>query len=183
MEKLTNALDKHATLRNLALAIVVCIVVIAIMGYATETLVYTVFGDTTMPDTRLWYSYGEILSAFIILGPEGLQIWSQVHLLDLLLPLAYSFSLVFGILMELRVVLPDRRNLRQLGLLPLLAAIADYLENTLIASQIAAYPNLSEPVIEVASVVTTTKWVLLGTSFAIVFFLLMLLIYNRAAKK
>ncbi|NHJ13573.1 MAG: hypothetical protein EAX95_07840 [Candidatus Thorarchaeota archaeon] len=183
MEKLTAALDRYATVRNLALAILASIVVIAIMGYATETFVYSVYGEATMPDTRFWYTYGEILSAFSALGPDGLQLWSQIHLLDLLFPLAYSFSLVFGTLMELRKAVPERPSLRKLSLLPLLAAVADYLENTIVASQIAVYPNLSEPVVALASFVTATKWLLLGISFALVLALLVVLAYQRFTKK
>jgi len=183
MRKLTDALDRMATVRSFITAIVISAVSVAVMGFGTRTYVYDVFGDVTMPDTRLWYSYDHLLSAFSTLGPEGLQVWSQIHLLDLVFPLGYGFSLTFGILMELRRAYPENSRVKKLCLLPLIAVLADFIENTIIASQIASYPSLSQPIIAVASFVTTTKWAILGMSFAIVFLLLLAVGYKSVSKK
>lgn len=183
LRKIVDTLDRIATPRNLLVAIMTSAVVVTVMGIGTRTYVYDIFGDVTMPDTRLWYTYEELVLVFNTLGAEGLQVWSQVHLLDLIFPLGYSFSLTFGILLELRRAYPENRKLRILGLLPLMAAFADFAENTIIASQIAVYPNLSQPIIAIASLVTTTKWIILGFSFAVVFILLVVVGYKIVTKK
>jgi hypothetical protein len=149
------------------------------MGALTQMLVYDVYGDANMPDTNFGYTFADIQGAFDTLGSDGLQMWLQVHLLDLIFPLTYAFSMTFGILMELRDAIPEKKNLRFLALLPILAAIADYIENTLIATQATSYPILSEAVISVASAVTITKWLLLYAGFAIIFLLLILVIIMR----
>jgi hypothetical protein len=171
MERLTNRFDRISTRRNLIITLIVTIATVSVMGYATQVLVYDVYGDFSMPDTRFGYEYDDLVEAFGSLGEEGLQMWSQVHLLDLIFPLGYSFAMLIGITMELRAVFPDDRKLRALSIVPLFGAIADYLENALVASQVAAYPNLSPAVVSIASFVTITKWILLGIGFAIVLLL------------
>lgn len=182
MNRLMNALDRISTSRNLAIGITSSIVVVSIMGILTQSLVYDIYGDANMPDTNFGYTYVQIQEAFDILGSDGLHLWLQIHLLDLIFPLAYAFSMVFGILMELRVAMPERKCLRLLALFPLGGALADYLENTLIASQAVSYPILSEPVIVVASFVTILKWILISAGFVVILFLLMLIILKKARK-
>jgi len=182
LERLANRLDKISNTRNLILTIITSVLVVAVMGYLTQTLVYDVYGEANMPDTNFGYGYDDLKDAFDTLGMEGLQVWSQVHLLDLLFPLGYSFALVIGITMELNSLYPDDKRLRVISIVPLFAAMADYLENAIIASQIAVYPNLSPAIVAIASLVTITKWVLLGFGFGIVLLLLFVWIGKRLAK-
>lgn len=179
MKKLLDAIDKISTSRNLVIAILISAVSVGTMAVLTESLVYSVYGEANMPDTNFGYTYDDILLAFNNLGSEGLQVWLQVHLLDLVFPLGYSFAITFAIIMELRLVFPERENYRVLGILPILAALFDFLENTLVASQAVAYPNLSPEVIAVASSVTIMKWLLLYLGFSVVFVLLPFALYKK----
>ncbi|MBD3406746.1 MAG: hypothetical protein GF411_11585 [Candidatus Lokiarchaeota archaeon] len=174
-------IDKWSTWRNLVLMIVISAVSVIMMGFLTQTLVYDVYGEASMPDTQFTYTYDEILEAFNILGAQGLQIWSQVHLLDTIFPIGYSFALVFGLGLGLRATYPEKETLRVLTLFPLIAALFDYLENALIASQIGVYPNLSIEVIAISSVVTSIKWILLYSTFAVVFILMIIWIIQKIA--
>ena len=179
MDRILNALEKQSTVRNLVLAIIASAVTVSLMAFLTQTMVYDVFGTVDMPDMKLGYSYEDILVIFDTLGTEGLQVWMQAHLLDLLFPLAYAFAMVFGLMMELRIAFPENKNLRVIALLPILAAFADYVENTIIAAQAVSYPNLSATVIAVASAFTTIKWILLYAGFAIIFILLPIVLYKK----
>jgi hypothetical protein len=149
------------------------------MSALMQSMVYDVYGNVDMPDMKLGYSYDDILQAFDSLGSEGIQVWLQAHLLDLIFPLGYAFAMVFGILMELRIAFPEKKSVRLVALLPILSAFADYVENTLIAAQATAYPNLSAEIIAIASGFTTIKWLLLYAGFAIVFILLPVVIYRK----
>ncbi len=180
MERMLNGIDRLSTGRNLVIAILVSAISVSVMAMLTQVMVYDVYGEAMMPDMNLGYSYDDILQSFDVLGSEGLNVWLQVHLLDLVFPLGYSFALAFGITMELRNSYPERKNLRTLSLLPLFAAFFDYLENTLIASQAAAYPNLSTLVISIASGVTILKWLFLFGAFAVVFILIALVLYKKS---
>ncbi|MHA1902433.1 MAG: hypothetical protein ACXADL_00020 [Candidatus Thorarchaeota archaeon] len=183
MERIIESFYKYSKPRNLGLAIIASGLIVSIMGFLTQILVYGVYGNADMPDTRFGYSYAEIIEAFHILGPDGLIVWLQVHMLDFLFPIAYSSALVFGLAMELRALLQDRTILRYLIFIPIVAAIADYIENILIASQALVYPNLSETIISIASFITTMKWILLYLAFALVLVLILILIYKRLSKE
>jgi len=153
------------------------------MGYLTQTLVYSLYGVAQMPDTRFWYTVTEISETFDILGTGGLQVWLQVHLLDFLFPIGYSFSLAFGLAMELRATYPEKTALRQVVLIPIIAGLLDYAENLIIASQILVYPDLSGLVISMASLVTAAKWTMLYLAFVLVLVLLLAAIFQRFRKE
>ena len=176
-------IERISSVRNLIIMIISSFVVVMVMAMLTQTLVYDVYADVTMPDTRFSYSIHEITDAFNTLGQEGLYAWAQAHMLDFVFPLTYMFALAFGINMELRNSYPDNARAKLLVLFPLLGGIMDYVENILVLTQIASYPILSEPVIIIASAITSLKWVLLGFGFVIVFALLPLVLYRKRIKK
>ena len=177
--KLLETIDNQSNLRNLAVMIVSSFIVVMVMAMLTQTLVYDVYVDVTMPDTRLTYTFTEITDVFNTLGQEGLNVWVYAHMLDFLFPLTYMFALAFGLNMELRRVVPANSTAKLLVLIPFVAGIADYVENIMVLSQIAAYPQLSESVILIASAVTSFKWILLYAGFVIIFLLIPLVIYRR----
>ncbi|MCK5239170.1 MAG: hypothetical protein KAR33_06460 [Candidatus Thorarchaeota archaeon] len=182
MDRVLKALDRISTGRNLILSIIASAIVVITMAMLTQTLVYDVYGDALMPDTNFGYTFTEIQTAFDTLGQEGLQVWLQVHLLDLIFPLTYAFAMLFGIILELRAAFPEMQKLKLLVILPLGGAISDYIENALIATQAISYPNLSASVIALASAVTITKWILLYIGFAVIFLLIPLIFYRKFKK-
>jgi hypothetical protein len=183
MERILNFVERNANRRNLILSILGSIITIAVMSIATQTLVYQVYGDFTMPDTRFGYSFTEIQTAFNAIGAEGLQTWAIAHSPDFLFPLAYSFAMMFGIALELKKAEMNSGLPRKTILLPLAGGIADYIENTLILSQIAVFPNLSEPIIVLASIITIAKWIFLILGFVVIFGLLILIIYRNITSR
>lgn len=183
MERTLNFVEQHANRRNLILGIVISIVTIAVMSIATQMMIYDVYGNFTMPDMRFGYTFNDIQTAFNAIGIEGLQAWAIAHSPDFLFPLAYSFSMMFGIAMELSKVENNSGLLRKTVFLPLAGGIADYIENILVLSQIATFPNLSELVIATASVITLVKWVFLILGFVVIFILLLLIVYKRISSR
>ncbi len=179
MQRIGALIDRHSTRRNLLITLVVAALSVSLMGYLTQTLVYDVYGEANMPDTNIGYTYEQIMEAFDSLGSEGLGVWSQVHLLDLIFPLGYGLAMAIGTAMESRMVFPDRLQMRNLALIPLIGVVADYVENVLVASQIAAYPEVSELVVAVASIVTTAKWVFIYVGFLVILILLFAVVHIR----
>jgi hypothetical protein len=163
--------------------IVSSFVVVMVMAMLTQTLVYDVYGDVTMPDTRFTYTITEITEVFNTLGQAGLNVWVWAHMLDFVFPLTYMFAMAFGLNMEFRRLFPTNSTSKKLVLIPLLAGICDYVENIIILTQIAAYPNLSASVILIASSITSIKWILLVGGFVIIFALIPLLVYRRFSSK
>jgi hypothetical protein len=183
LERIVTFIDNHSTARNLILAIISSAVVVTIMGFVTQSMVYDIYGDVTMPDTRFAYSYAEILEVFNTLGSEGLGAWLLAHSLDFIFPLTYSFSIAFAISMLVRRLFPEKGRLMKLNLLGLLGGLADYIENMLVASQALSYPNLSQTIIQVSSIVTTLKWGIIMVGFGLVFALLIAFIVKRATER
>ncbi|MHA1638512.1 MAG: hypothetical protein ACTSUB_10925 [Candidatus Thorarchaeota archaeon] len=178
-----NRIDRLSTPRNLILAIIVSAVSIALLVSLTQTLVYDIYGEAAMPDLMLGYSYNDIMATFDSLGTDGLNAWLLAHAWDALFPVGYTLALVFGMTMLMRNTFPDRKRERVIVLIPIIAAIADYIENILIASQAISYPIVSEQIIAIASVVTIVKWLLLYVVFAIVFILLLIFIFKRIKRR
>lgn len=170
---------RWSTPRNLILMIAASFITVMVMAMLTQTWVYDVYGDVTMPDTRLTYSFDEITDVFNTLGQAGLNVWAQAHMLDFLFPLTYMLAMAFGMNLEIRRLYPESMNVKKLVLIPLLGGIADYIENILVLTQIAAYPTLSEVVIMIASAITTLKWILLGLGFVIIFVFIPIIVYRK----
>jgi hypothetical protein len=176
-------LEKHSNIRNLVLAIIVSLASILAMSYGTKVFVYDVYGEFTMPDLRLAYTMTELQTILASIGIEGMTIWAQVHVLDYIIPLAYSLAMSFCILLELRSTYPDRSRLKILIFLPILGAAMDYLENIFVLSQILSYPNLSEPIIILASAFTTVKWISLALGFIVILGLFVIILYKRITSR
>jgi hypothetical protein len=153
-----------------------------VMAILIQTWVSDIYGDVTMPDTRISYTINEITEVFNALGQEGLFAWAQAHMLDFVFPLTYTFALSFGINLENRRAFPGNESARKLVIIPLMAGLLDYLENILILTQIASYPSLSEIVILIASIVTSMKWAILMLGFAVVFSLIPVVLYRRFSR-
>ena len=183
MESILIRIDRISTPRNLVLAIILSAASVMLMASLTQTMVYDIYGDADMPDMMFGYSYNDIIVAFDSLGTDGLNAWLLAHSIDAIFPIGYSLSLVFGIAMLMRNTFPNRKQEKIIILLPIIAAIADFVENMLIASQAISYPLVSEPIIAIASTVTILKWLLLYFAFAIVFILLLIFIIKWIKRK
>jgi hypothetical protein len=183
MMRMISIINRHSNIRNLLLCIIASVIIILTMSYGTKVFVYDIYGEFTMPDMRIAYTTVDLQTILSSIDSEGIAIWSQIHLLDYIFPLTYSFAMAFGILLELRSAYPDRTKLRLLILLPLLACITDYLENFLVLSQILAYPNLSDPIIILASAFTTIKWISLALGFVAILGLIVVILYKRVTSR
>ena len=84
MDRVLKAMDRISTGRNLILSIVASGIVVITMAMLTQSMVYDVYGDAMMPDTNFGYTFTDIQTAFDTLEQDGLQVWSQVHMLDLI---------------------------------------------------------------------------------------------------
>jgi hypothetical protein len=181
--RIIEVLEKHSSIRNLGISIIASMAIVLAMSYGTQVLVYDIYGEFTMPDLRIGYSIGELQAIISSIGSEGMTVWAQVHLLDYFFPLVYSCAMAFGILLELRSAYPERSSLKLLVFLPLFACLMDYLENIFVLSQILSYPNLSEPVIILASAFTTIKWISLTIGFTVIVGLGAAVLYKKATSK
>ena len=183
MMRMISIINKHSNIRNLLVCVIASVIIILTMSYGTKVFVYDVYGEFTMPDTRIAYTMAELQAILSSIGSEGMIIWAQVHLLDYIFPLTYSFAMAFGILLELRSAYPERSHLKLFAFLPLFGCLMDYLENIFILSQVLSYPNLSEPIIILASAFTTIKWISLALGFVVIIGLILVILYKRVTSR
>ncbi|MGQ4912804.1 MAG: hypothetical protein ACP6KW_11590 [Candidatus Thorarchaeota archaeon] len=151
-----------STLRNLLLSLGVTLVSGAPMMLIIIPQMNQITGGLTILDTRMFYSLTDMSSLFAALGGEGMNLYVIQKVVDTAFPLGYglAFALAQGIILK-RISL-DMSRWRYLVLLPITALLLDLAENFLTWSQMAAYPNLSEPVVIVAAASTFSKWTVLG---------------------
>ena len=130
----------------------------------------TYAGDAQSPDTSLFYSANDLYEAAEAYGEEGRAAYVRSRFtFDLIWPLVYALFLGTAISwISTRVLTPDSRW-RLANLLPILGALFDYLENISTSIVMLRYPAHTPLVDALAPILTLTKWVLIGGSFALLF--------------
>ncbi|MHA1812598.1 MAG: hypothetical protein ACTSYX_04085 [Candidatus Thorarchaeota archaeon] len=140
-----------------------CLLALIVLSVILMGIVAPVLTSVTgMPvlDVRFGYSPEEANAFFGALGNGGMALYLILVGVDTLYPAVYalSASLALGML-HMRVCRDGR--LSDIVLLPLLAAAFDYGENILLLSQALSYPTVIGSVIEIASILTAAKWIVL----------------------
>ena len=156
-----------ATVRNILGSLSATIAILAVMILAIGPPMAELSGGLPILDTRITYNYSDVVTLFTALGGEGLGLYTIQQLIDMIFPLLYSLTLTLTLILLIPNSVSKRKWARVVVFLPLIGAALDYLENILIATQIAAFPNLSEIIIGIAASVTWVKWVILSFSFVL----------------
>lgn len=122
-------------------------------------------GGLGMPDENVYYSYNQLYQLFNQYGASGRAMYLNLQWIDMFYPVVYS--LLLGSLMA---VLCKSSRFAWMILLPLLAAVFDLTENILLRSIVQSFPVMNSSLVQVASMATFMKWVmLLLTLIALVF--------------
>lgn len=171
MMRLTNWIESLASRRNILLGLLVTIIVGAIMMVGIQPQMMALTGGLPILDTRLAYTFNDVNDLLTALGVSGRQLYTYHQIADSVFPLAYALTMAFVLAILAKRVLPENARTRATVLLPLVGAVFDYLENALIASQIASYPTLSPAIIAVATGMTGVKWIFMAASFAAILLL------------
>ncbi len=156
-----------ATMRNILGSLVATIAILAVMSLAIWPPMTELSGGLPILDTMITYNYNDVVALFTALGSEGRGLYSIQQIIDMIFPIMYSVTLTLALILLAPSPVRKRKWARIVVFLPLAGAAFDYAENILIATQIAAFPSLSEAIIGIAAFVTWTKWVLLSFSFVL----------------
>ncbi len=165
--------------RSVFLSLLVTLALSLVMSVWLMPQLLAMSGGLQIMDTRLWYTADDVASLLGALGPDGRAMYSYLQLVDTIYPAAYAitFALVLAFMLERTGELGHR--LRLLFIVPYLAALADYIENILMATQIATYPSISADIVTAASIATTIKWALIGLSSLLVVIIGLYVVYLR----
>jgi hypothetical protein len=126
--------------------------------------------DAGSPDTSFFYSPDDLYEAAQAYGLQGRTAYVRSRFtFDLVWPLVYTLFLstalswVYG-----RASAPDSRW-QLANVVPLLGTMFDYLENVSTSIVMLRYPDHTAVVDMLAPVFTSIKWVLIGSSFTLLF--------------
>ena len=111
-------------------------------------------GGHTILDMVPFYTAEKAYQMLTAYGPAGRQHYLRILFsVDIVLPiLAASFLAV-----AMTMVFPAGHSLRKLNVAPVLALLADYLENAAVLALLLYYPNHLDGVASVAGVITLAK--------------------------
>jgi hypothetical protein len=120
-------------------------------------------------DLHYFYGPDEAYTKLKGFGVQGRLFYTMVELsADLVYPLVYAL-LLSGLIVFIYNRIPLRRaTIRRLFLVPLLAMLADYAENTCIISMLIHYPYRQDGLAMVGAAFTGLKWLLFFASLLIV---------------
>ena len=149
-----------------ALVIFVLFTVLVLPGQSSRTEVETRTAGS--PDMSFFYTSDELYQMAEVYGQAGREAYIQARFtFDLVWPLVYTVFLATAISWLLQKAFAPESLWQRLNLVPVLAALCDYLENIFTSLVMLQFPNRMPLVAVLASVFTMGKWILIGVSFVL----------------
>lgn len=125
-------------------------------------------GAAESPDTSFSYAADDLYQMAESYGPEGRVAYTRARFtFDLIWPLVYTAFLVTAISWLYAESFPADSRWQRANLVPVLAALFDVLENLSTSLVMLRYPARTPVVDLLAPLFTSSKWVLVGLSFAL----------------
>lgn len=138
---------------------------------------------TGSPDTSLFYDGNQLYQMAEKYGEEGRQQYLKARwTFDLAFPFVYGLFLVTSVSWALNKTLEPTSGWRVLNVVPLVAVLADFLENTMTSFVFACYPAHSWPGEILAPIFTPLKWLLVSTSFLLLLTGLVLQVFRSLTR-
>jgi hypothetical protein len=123
-------------------------------------------GDIGSPDLSFYYAAEDLYRMAEAYGEEGRQSYVRGrYTFDLVWPLVYTFFLITALSWLTRKAFALGSVWQQANLVPLLAALFDYLENVSTSIVMLRYPAQTLVLDRIATVFTMLKWLFVSVSF------------------
>jgi len=183
MKKLSNWLYRMSTgwLTLAALAGFLLFTALVLPGQSQQARANS--GGARTPDLSFIYTADDLYRMAEAYGPDGRQAYIRARFtFDLVWPLVYTCFLATSLSWALGRALPESSRWRTLNLVPLAAALFDYLENVATSLVIGRYPAATPGIDVLATFFTPLKWILLGLGFAFLAIGLVLAAVQRIQK-
>lgn len=125
-------------------------------------------GGAGSPDMSFYYTAHDLYELAEVYGEGGRRAYVRARFtFDLVWPLVYTIFLSAGISWVNRRAFGLESLWQRANLVPVLAALFDYLENVSTSLVMIRYPSSTALVDVLATVFTMVKWILVTGSFAI----------------
>ena len=159
MDRIRNIIDKNLTGKKVLLLFVLTNLIYAIMLIVTipKTMAFS-NGMKLLDMMPMGYDSEYINSLFEALGENGRQVYLYSQLpVDMIYPFLFGISYCLLIGYFLKKLNKSNSVFFYLCFLPIIAGIADYLENIGIITMLNDYPNLSQTSMDVTSIFSVVK--------------------------
>jgi len=159
MDRIRNIIDKNLTGKKVLLLFVLTNLIYAIMLIVTipKTMAFS-NGMKLLDMMPMGYDSEYINSLFEALGENGRQVYLYSQLpVDMIYPFLFGISYCLLIGYFLKKLNKSHSVFFYLCFLPIIAGIADYLENIGIITMLNDYPNLSQTSMDVTSIFSVVK--------------------------
>jgi uncharacterized membrane protein len=161
-----NRLKSLANWKTIVPLTIIFLVFVTYLFPRYEAEIYEAAGEeVTILDVTLGYTVDDVQTFFAVMGTEGGEIYRFLSgRIDMIYPVVYALLLFFIIISLTKRFKNSKWML--LSLIPIVAAIFDFVENISIAELQLQFPNLSSSKVAFASTMTSLKW---GSVFLAVF--------------
>ncbi len=168
MNKISTALHKFSTGWITLAAVLIFLVFAATILPHQAQLAAEASGGAPSPDTSFTYSVDKLYDMAQVYGPSGRQAYIHARwTFDLVFPIVYTALLVTTLSRLSRRHFPAKSRWQSANLLPLVAMVFDYLENSATSLVMARYPTKTPVVDFLAPVFTLVKWIFVYASFGL----------------
>ncbi len=185
MNILKNVLTNYSTGKNVLFLFILTNIVYAIMLVFTIPHVMNFSGGIKLLDMMpMGYDIEYIQSLFNALGDEGRLAYLVIQIrVDMIYPLLFAVSNSLLMVYLLKQINKSTSSLFYLSLIPVVAGVADYLENFGICTLIKSYPDLSQTVAETTNIFSLIKSMSTSVFFVSLIVVLIVLGTNKLLKK
>ncbi|MGF1771506.1 hypothetical protein L4C42_04250 [Vibrio wakamikoensis] len=141
----------------IALLIVTNLIYALMLGYTIPTLMEYSSGLPIFDMSPMGYSYDQAMTLLAALGGEGRAFYLTQLALDMIYPAMFAMTYYLLFVWLLTKCGITNGVWQWLAMLPVLSAVADYLENISIWLMLSSYEDVTPLMAETASMFTVTK--------------------------
>lgn len=160
MTVIMKLLERTASIRGLSLFFGLYLIVFGVIQ-VTLTKLNSITNGIGILDFEVGYTKQRVLEVFGSYGGEGMALYQNIQLLDILNPVLYSW--LFAMILFLLF-----RGTRMVWtvILPLLIGLFDYAENAMLFEMARSYPDISDLTITISSNLSLLKFSAIIASLA-----------------
>ena len=164
---LVDKIKQRASRKNTLVFLIIALVTFVLIG-AVAMAMMDQSGILAFLDMRFFYTFDDVTEYLTALGETGRTYYLYQKIVDSFFPIGYGVgsALALGALCRKSDI---KNPWRSIILIPIIAAIFDYIENILLTTQIVSFPSTSEVIVSIAAITTLIKWIFLLSAIGVLF--------------
>ena len=174
---LVDKIKQRASRKNTLVFLIIALVTFVLIG-AVAMAMMDQSGILAFLDMRFFYTFDDVTEYLTALGETGRTYFIYQKIIDSFFPIGYGLgiALALGYIFRMRDI---KSPWHSIILIPIIAAIFDYLENILLTTQIVSFPNISEVIVSIAAIITLIKWIFLLSSIVLLFVAVLIFVVKK----